>query len=170
MNMKEIILYQKKKLIVYTMMTTLGLTSLTGCVSSNFEYCTNGNGEVLVEGTIKFDDLKNLKLIHVTNKIAEFDEYYLVRYFDDAAISSFGSQAKGYVNIENNQIIYIYDDEDYQNFNIEIVVDHLIDYLYKYDMIKETYNIEEVKKIKENLLNDEMINNIEETNKKVLKK
>ena len=72
--------------------------------------------------------------------------------------------------LEKDKVIYIYEEDDYKNFTVEVVADHLIDYLYKYDMIKDSYNIEEVKELKENLLNDNTIINIEEPNKKVLKR
>lgn len=170
MNVKDILLYQKKKIIAYTIMTTLGLTSLTGCNNQSFEYETKESGEVSVMGEMNFDKVKNLKLIHLTNEIAEFDKYYLARYFDDSTLSRFGSQSKGYINIENDKIIYIYEEDDYKNFTVEVVADHIIDYLYKYDMVKDTYNIEEIKELKENLLNDNTVVNMEEPTKKVLKK
>lgn len=170
MNMKDILLYQKKRIIAYSMMTALGLTSLTGCGSTDFEYNTKDNGKIVTTGEMNFNKTKNLKLIHITNEIAEFDEYYLARYFDDSTFSRVGSRSKGYINIENDKIIYIYEDEDYKNFTVEVIIDHLIDYLYKYDLVKDKYNIDDIKELKEKLLNDETIIKIEEPKKKSLNK
>ena len=60
--------------------------------------------------------------------------------------------------MENGKIVYASKDDDFKNFNLEIVVDRLIDYIYKYDMVKDKYDIEDIKKIKEYLLLDETLN------------
>lgn len=148
------------------MLTSLGITSLTGC-GEKFEYQIEENGIVSVEGNEEFDEFKKIKLVHLTNEIANLDEYYLASCH---VIINPGEDTIEYINIETGRIIYITTDDDYQNFKIEVVVDFMVDYLYKYDMVKDNYTINDVITLKENLLNDETVISVEKTNKRTLSK
>ena len=55
---------------------------------------------------------------------------------------------------------------------MEIVIDHIVDYLYKYDMVKDNYSIEDVKSLKQLLLEDEDVfkSVLQESSNKVLRR
>lgn len=145
---KGLLLEYKKRLIALAMTVPMALTCLTGC--NNLKYEKQENGIVEVTGTIDYDDLKIYKLVHITNEIAEIDTYYLVVHY----------VGRGYdqcVSVENGEIVYNSYNDDYKNFKIEIILDGLVDYLYKYDMVKEEYTIEDILHIKECLLSDDVL-------------
>ena len=154
---KELLLGYKKRLIALAMIIPMTLTSLTGC--NNLKYEKQENGIVEVTGTIDYDDFKHYKLVHITNKIAELDKYYLVdkRFINKKYYPTWFE----YTDIETNMKVYQEKDGasygDYKNFKTEIILDGLVDYLYKYDMIKEEYTIEDILHIKECLLSDDVL-------------
>ena len=77
--MSEGKLKTKKKLLVYLMSVLMGSISLTSCNNENsFEYVQQEDGTIDVSGLESYDDFKCIKLIHLTNEIAELDEYHLV--------------------------------------------------------------------------------------------
>ena len=146
-------LWLKKRLVALAMVFPM---ILTGCSGIKLEYITNESGIVEVTGTISYDSLKNLKLVHVTNEIAKLDKYYLVReYRHDVR---FHPELFYYDDIETSKRVYEKDKHesygDFQNFNMEIILDGLVDYLWKYDMLKEEYTPEDITKLKELLLTD----------------
>ena len=77
-NIKKELLKQKKKLLIYTVATMMGTTSLVGC-GNKFEYEKDSTGVVNITGTMDYVDVKNLKFVHLTNEIAKLDRYYLVK-------------------------------------------------------------------------------------------
>lgn len=147
-NIKKELLKQKKKLLIYTVATMMGTTSLVGC-GNKFEYEKDSTGVVNITGTMDYVDVKNLKFVHLTNEIAKLDRYYLVKcgYY----------RYPHYIDIETDRIIYQDKSDDYENFNLEIVVDNMLDYLYKYDMVKDEYTIDDINKLEQLLLNDETL-------------
>lgn len=154
--MKMDLLKKKKMLLVYAIATSLSIPVLSSCGTNYFDYKVEENGELLVEGTITFDKFKKLKLIHLTNEIALIDKYIIVE--EKEYLQRYDSSKLVYVDVENGKIVYNTKDDDFKNFNLEIVVDRLIDYIYKYDMVKDSYDIEDIKKLKESLLLDESLN------------
>lgn len=160
------LLNKKKKLLAYAIATSLSIPALSSCGTNYFDYKVEENGDLLVEGTITFDKFKKLKLIHLTNEIALIDKYIIVE--EKEYLQRYTSSKLVYVDMENGKIVYNSKDDDFKNFNLEIVVDRLIDYMYKYDMVKDNYDIEDIKRIKEYLLLDETLNigkdNLEEEN------
>ena len=169
--MKMDLLKKKKMLLAYAIATSLSIPVLSSCGTNYFDYKIEENGDLLVEGTITFDKFKKLKLIHLTNEIALIDKYILVSEDKE----NYRTYIKvSYVDMENGKIVYDSKNADFKNFNLEIVVDRLIDYIYKYDMVKDKYDIEDIKKIKEYLLLDETLNIGKDNNNKeevrVLKK
>ena len=80
MNIRKELLKQKKKALVLMISVILGTTTLTGCGDNTFDYQYEEDGTVMVEGTISYGMLKNAKLVHLTNELAEIDEYLLVMY------------------------------------------------------------------------------------------
>ena len=135
------------------MITPMLVTSLTGC--NNLKYETQDNSIVVVKGTIKWNAFKNAKLIHIKNEIAELDKYYLGTI--NKIINRYSSDETRYIDIETNKVVYSDINDDFKNFTLEIVLDGMVDYLYKYDMVKDEYNIDDIKKFKEYLLTDERL-------------
>ena len=154
--MKFDLLKKKKMLLAYALATSLSIPALSSCRTDYCDYKVEENGDLLVEGTITFDEFKKLKLIHLTNEIAEIDKYILVE--EKEYLQRYDSSRFAYIDMETGELIYDTEDDDIKNFNLEIVVDRLIDYVYKYDMVKDNYDIEDIKKIKEYLLLDETLN------------
>ena len=64
----------------------------------------------------------------------------------------YGPNTIYYKSIEIGKKVYEQANDDFKNFKMEIVIDHMVDYLYKYDMIKDNYSIEDVKSLKQLLL------------------
>lgn len=153
MDKKILLLNQKKRLIALATVFTLAITTLTGC--NNLKYKTQDNGIVVVTGDIDYNSFKGAKLIHITNDIALIDKYYLVLELpyssDRYHYSSY------YRDIETGKTVYKAEHDDFKNFDVEIVLDGLVDYLYKYDMVKDGYDIEDIKKFKDDLLSDEVL-------------
>ena len=163
------LLKKKKMLLAYALATSLSIPALSSCGTNYFDYKVEENGELLVEGTITFDKFKKLKLIHLTNEIAEIDKYILAE--EKEQVQMYNGSIFYYIDIETGKKVYNNKDDDFKNFKLEIVVDRLIDYLYKYDMVKDSYDIEDIQKIKEYLLLDETLNIREvEEQTKLLKK
>ena len=153
MDKKILLLNQKKRLIALATAFTLAVTTLTGC--NNLKYKSDENGIVVVTGDIDYNSFKGAKLIHVTNDIALIDKYYLVlemSYNVKRYTTSYY-----YEDIETCKIVYKADNDDFKNFNVEIILDGLVDYLYKYDMVKDEYDIEDIKTFKDNLLSGEVL-------------
>lgn len=153
---KQLLLESKKRLIALAMIIPMTLTCLTGC--NNLKYEKQENGIVEVTGTIDYDDFKNYKLVHITN-VAGLDKYYLV---DKRSINrKYYPTWFEYTDIETNMKVYQEKDGasygDYKNFKMEIILDVLVDYLYKYNMVKDEYTIEDILYIKECLLSDDTL-------------
>ena len=151
--MKDRYLELKYRLVALAMVLPM---VLTGCGDNKLEYVTNESGIVEVTGTISYDSLKNLKLVHITNEIAKLDKYYLVREYQYDI--RYHPQLFYYDDIETNRRVYEENKGegygDFENFKLEIVLDGLVDYLWKYDMLKEEYTSEDIAKLKELLLAD----------------
>ena len=147
----------KRRLTAIVMALYLALTCLTGC--NNLKYEKQENGIVEVTGTIDYDDFKKYKLVHITNEIAELDKYYFVKNYTPER-KNYPTWRK-YIDIETDMKVYEENEGssygDFKNFKMEIIVDGLVDYLYKYDMVKEEYTIEDILYIKECLLSDEVL-------------
>lgn len=168
MNKKDFLLDKKRRLLALAMAVTLTTTSLTACGSdTKLKYETQDNGIVIVTGEIKYDSLKKAKLVHIKNEIAEIDKYYLAIY--ETNVGRYNTK-NIYIDIETGKIIYEEENEDFKNFSLEVVLDGLVDYLYKYDMVKEKYNIEDIEFIKESLLNDQTLLPTLKSNQKSLKR
>ena len=143
------------------MTVPMALTCLTGC--NNLKYEKQENGIVEVTGTIDYDDFKHYKLVHITNEIAELDKYYLV--YGQGSYDRGNLLYINYIDIETDKEVFREADEeryevvcsDYKNFKMEIILDGLVDYLYKYDMVKDEYTIEDILYIKECLLSDDVL-------------
>ena len=145
----------KRRLAAIVMALYMGLTCLGIAGCNNLKYKNQENGIVEVTGTIDYDDFKHYKLVHITNKIAELDFYCLVE--EHTYYNRYGSDQTIYTNIETDKEVYSDTNDDYKNFKIEIILDGLVDYLYKYDMVKEEYTIEDILYIKECLLSDDTL-------------
>jgi len=162
MDLKDYLLKYRKKLLAYTFITTFGVTSLTGCGSSNYSYQTSQNGEIIIQGETGYDEFVKLKLVRVTNKNADLDKYYLVKFDNDRY-----DQLDKYIDIETGKVIFSLD-ENFKDFELDIIVDNMVSYLLKYNMVKEVYNVEDIEILKERLLSDDTLMDARDVNKKVL--
>jgi len=171
MKVRKELLKQQKKALIYVLSAVIGTTTLTGC-GDTFDYQYEEDGTVTVEGTISYERIKKLKLVHLTNEIAEIDEYILA--YEDSEYTSISriSRKCYYDSIETGRKFYSVNEEEYKNFKIDIVVDHMVDFLYKYNMVKDEYSIDDIKKLKELLLQEEQLfkDNLETSSVKVLSK
>ena len=150
--MKDKYLELKKRLVALAMVFPM---ILTGCSDNKLEYITNESGIVEVTGTISYGELKNLKLVYITNDKVKLGKYYLVSEF---ILPGGGPQIIIYTDIETNREVFFEEFGDgfgdFKNFDMVIIVDFLVDYLWKYDMLKEEYTSEDIVKLKELLLTD----------------
>lgn len=158
----------RKQALLLAASLTLGFTSLTGC-GNNLKYESSTEGSIIVTGSIKYDKLKKAKLIRIKNEIAELDEYYLVLAYHHTA-GRIVSNKLYYTDIETGKMVYNELDKDFKNFTIEIILDGIVDYLYKYDIVKDKYNIDDIETIKQNLLSDETIIPTNTTSKNISRK
>ena len=155
MTNKVLLLKQKKRLIALAMITPMLVTSLTGC--SRFKYEKQENGIVAVTGKISYDTLKKIKFVHIVNEKAKFDEYFVVIPVEHTDYRGVGTNTFLYKDIETNIVVYDERDDLYNNFKFEILSEHVIDYLFKYNMIKEEYNLDDLLILKDYLLADEIL-------------
>lgn len=168
MNDKKFLLKKKKQLLAYVTAATIGVSMLTGCGNTNFRYEKNKDGKIeTVSGEIDYDSFKDLKFIHLTNNITNIDDYILAKYFYSTTPRT--GSLKIYTDIENGKEVYNSSDTNYSNFNVDVIVDNMVDYLYKYNMMKDFYTIDDVTKLKENLLTDSDLNIKQKLNKKLVK-
>lgn len=154
MKSKKELLRMKKKILIYTLTAIIGTTTITGC-KDKFTYEYTNDGIITVDGKISYDTLKKLKLIHLINKNVELDKYLLVQKKKD---HMYRSNIYYYQDIETGRIIYHEKDELFQNFELEIIVDNMVDYLIKYNIVKEDYTIKDIQNLKQTLLMDETLN------------
>lgn len=166
---KQELLRYKMRLLAYAMTVGVGVTSLTGCnnYSNGFVYEISGD-EVKVEGAISYEQLKKLQLIRIVNNVADWEKCYLVEI--ENKIQRYGPTRDYYVDIETDKRIYVFDDDEYSNFEVEVLVENMLDYMVKYNMVKDEYTIDDIKELKEKLLKDESLLKTRDASKKVLSK
>lgn len=145
--------YINKKYAAISVALSLLPSVLTGCTANGFEYKENSNNEIVAEGTISYDQLKNCYYVEIENNDYDKMEYYVTKIY-------FGS----YIDLLTEKGIFKtlldYDiDINNRRLNKKIQVEN---YLLSENFIKENYTVEDVKKIL-----DEM-KKIEE-NKKLVK-
>lgn len=158
--MKDVNNMNKKIFAYIGVITTLGVSTLTGCNNNEFEYQYEENN-LIVNGTIDYNSLSELKLVYIENEQAAWEGYYLVQHKYDRYIGN------SYLDIETNKLIYK-ETEEYANFKITFLVENMIDYIFKYNFLKEEYTIEDIKKLKEQLLQDETVVDLKSSNQKKL--
>lgn len=127
-----------KRLFASILSFTMITTSLVGCSSEPFErfsYETLEDGTVECIGRINYELLKKYEVVELT--IFDKKELYVVQK---------SGTSRYYFNIENSLRIYNIDNDD-SNKKITSL-GKVEDYLLYYDMVKESYSIEDV----ENLL------------------
>lgn len=161
------VLKMKKRMLIYLLSAVMGTTLLSGCSNSNFEYLSEEDGTVTVASLISYDILKGAKLVHLTNELAEIDKYFIVLYN-----SGKYSSEQYYYDIETGVKVYSETTDDFKNFDMDVILEQMVDFLYKYDMVKDEYSIEDVKKLKQLLLDEEKLfeETLEESSVKILEK
>lgn len=145
---------QKRGLIALVMAGFM----LAGCVAKvpGFDYETNSNGIVEVSGDIDYSVVSRLNFVRLVNKKSGYEGYFLAYEYHFAGGRGVPGRIE-YVNVENDDVIYCATDEIFNNFEMEVLVEQLIDYLYKYNMVKGEYTIEDILYIKECLLSDDVL-------------
>lgn len=121
---------------------------------------------IKLAGEIESDIMNDTYLIHITNNIVMKDEYVIAKY---QYMNGRGIYSEYYENIENGQKVYEFKSDKYESFKVDIVVENMLDYLYKYDMIRDSYNKDDIKKLKDNLLNDPDLGINKSENKQLIK-
>ena len=129
-------------LVSFTMITT----SLVGCTNNNYEYETPENGTIECTGEIGYHVLKEYLVVELT--VFDKKELYIVKYK-----ASFYDNSLSYFDITNNKKIFDAGNEhENQNKSLESL-GRVEDYLLYYDMVKDSYSVEDVEgllaKIKE---------------------
>ena len=143
MNLKKEFLKSMKVALLYASLSTAGLGALTGCTNDNFE--TSNYETIAYAGNIKYEDLINTKLI--TTIINDIEETLIVKEV-----------------IQDNKIVYmdIVTGNIINNETSSIIYDEIEKSLKKHDMVKESYNTEDIEILKHKILSDpEMANYME---------
>lgn len=160
--------YINKRYAVISVALSLFPSVLTGCTSYGFKYKENSNDEIVAEGTISYDYLKKCYYVEIEDQDYDKTEYYITRrsipivacedikcIYEDIVT---GKEIFWGKETDSNCYILIDVSTNRKIIN-EIKVE---DYLYGSDFIKNSYTVEDVKTIL-----DEM-KKIEE-NKKLVK-
>lgn len=163
MDKKTLLKKYKKKILTYAAISAIGVGALTG----HHSYQENENGVIELVGELDGSIVKNTKLIHLTNNGVKKDEYIIAKY--QYINGKAGNDSEYYEDIENGKKVYDFRNSNYDNFKVDIIVDNMTDYLYKYDMIQDKYTNEDIKELKENLLNDPDLNIKKSGNKQFIK-
>ena len=121
----------------------------TGCTSSNnFSYSNNADGEVVVEGSIDYELLKNYKLIEVKLLNGEHKLFIVSQrnvYYDRA----YKVYDCDYYDVCSSKKIYsTMTGKNETESSIELVKEYdLTAYLITYDEIKASYTIDDIERI-----------------------
>ena len=145
MNKKIKFNYINSRFAAGTLMLTLLTTSLTGCSRPNtFEYSVNELGEVVVSGTLDYDELKKCcfvqieKTIEIDGKNYKKSECYIAKKQD----SRYG-QIHWYYDILTEKMLF---SSDFADENEQIIKEiNMEDYLYVSEKIKNSYTADEIK-------------------------
>lgn len=165
MENKKLLLEKKKKLLTYSLVAGLGLSTLTGC-ESNFSYNTGDNGQIEVSDTISYNNLAKkcafLVLHYPNNNIQIYmakNEFYrkhdlYINYYDIETNQRILCINTNYSDSEKDNGLESYEEFSVENFIIE----------HKYQ--KNEYTIEDIRKYI-NEFKEEYQNN---KNKQLIKK
>lgn len=117
-----------------------------------FKYDVNESGEYVVDGIMKFEELKKCYFVEIENSTWDSKEFYICRKEADK-----GRYAKGftYFNLLNNEQIFYKstsDKSETESNGRNIVNETLLeDYLYTLDEVKAEYTPDDVKNILEQM-------------------
>lgn len=174
---KEKLLHLKKKIIAYTMLATVSLTTLNGCNDYNIKE----DGTIEYIGKLSYDLLSNYYILTLDNN--GNNVYYVVEIKDELYDGRRVSRAnlkdiktdKNIATIKAKSGKAI-DLEKIEDIEISISVDdfkfvNLQDYVVKNNNIKENYDLEDIDEILNLYKQEQEKNDISETStKKVLTK
>lgn len=129
---------KKSKLNSKILSYVLGIaisTSLSGCGDNykRFEYNTNSQGDIIVDGNISYEILCDYKLIEL--KLLDKNELYIVK---EVLCDRF---RVGYMNIFTGKEICKSDSKDI------VKIYNLSEYLLSYNEVKNEYTISDVERI-----------------------
>ena len=155
-----------KKFIASSVALTLLPWVLTGCTVNTFKYNNGDNHEIAVSGVVSYDFIKECYYVEIENPDYDKIEYYIANkagYYssDNTLVGYF------YYDLLTNKEIYRRNKDDYNYFNESSNVTNrkfvkeikVEDYLFSENLIKNAYDVNDVKQIfeaiKENVAMDE---------------
>ena len=163
MENKKLLLEKKKKLLTYSLVAGLGLSTLTGC-ESDFSYNTGDNGQIEVSDTISYNNLAKCRflVLHYPNNNMQLYMAKKVSYRKN------GNLYKNYYDIETNQrLLLIINDSSEKDYGLESYEEFSVEnFLIEHKYQKNEYTIEDIRKYI-NEFKEEYQNN---KNKQLIKK
>ena len=149
--------YINKKYAAISIALSLLPSVLTGCTPYGFKYKENSNNEIVVEGTVSYEYLKNCYYVEIENPDYDKIEYYISEKNGIYKSEYYTSKLFGYTykDLLTNKEVYRRNLNDFEyysqtsnetnrNFVNEIKLE---DYLYSSNFIKSNYTVEDVEKI-----------------------
>ncbi len=154
MDTKESLLKQRNKLLVYSLVTGLGISTslvaglgiytLIGC-ESDFSYNTGDNGQIEVSDTISYNNLIEYKFL-----VFHYPNNNIQIYMAEEDVNSNGKYniSKDYYDIETNQrILFISDNYSEKDYGLESFEEFKVEnFLIEHKYQKNEYTIEDIRK------------------------
>ena len=136
-----------KRFIASGVALTLLSSVFTGCTARVFKYTENSNNEIIAEGTVSYDYLKNCYYVEIENANYDKIEYYIAHL--EVNYNFYGPNVYKYVNLLNGVEVYRKTTNyEFNDTNRRLISEKKLDeYLYSSDFIKQTYTVDDVKKI-----------------------
>lgn len=156
-----------KRFIASSVALTLLPSVLTGCTANTFRYNSGDNHEIVVEGTIPYDYLKECYYVEIENPDYNKMEYYIASKDNVLSIQYYGTNkvvGYRYYDLLTNREIYQRNKDDY-NYNNEssnktnrkfIKEVKVEDYLLSENFIKNAYTADDVKQVFEAIKENEI--------------
>ena len=144
-----------KRFIASGVALTLLSSAFTCCTARVFKYTENSNNEIIAEGTVSYDYLKNCYYLEIKNPDYDKIEYYIA--YLEVNYNVYGPNVYKYINLLNGVEVYRKTTNDeFNGTNRRIISEKKLDeYLYSSDFIKSTYTLDDVKKILEAIKENE---------------
>lgn len=144
-----------KKFIASSVALTLLPSVLTGCTVNTFKYNSRYNQEIEVEGYVSYDFLKECCYVEIENPDYDKIEYYIANKAGYYSSDTHTLVGYFYYDLLTNKEIYRRNKDDYNYFNESSNVTNrkfvkeikVEDYLFSKNLIKNSYDVNDVKQI-----------------------
>lgn len=152
-----------KRFIATSIALTLLPSVLTGC-RNGLEYQENENGQVIVNGNISYNTLKNYYFIEIDNPDFDNTEYYIAQR---ESIKPLENIIYTYTDVLTNKEIFRRKENNNEYFDEGLFANDIVtnrkfikeikveDYLLSENFIKNTYTVDEIKQILEAIKENE---------------